>query len=121
MVGVVEGAGLPDENEPAFAQLQAAWSRDLEPSIPIVALNWRSWRLIYDARLPERPQLFDKEMDPGEQRDLASAEPEVVDELLARVQRYLSRTDAPWGDETPVIEIDEMQLQQLRAIGYGVP
>ena len=87
----------------------------------MVAMNSGRWRLHYDARFPDRPQLFDKEADPAELRDLAGREPEVVEELMAGVHSYLERTDAPWGEDAPVIEIDDMQLQQLRAIGYGVP
>jgi hypothetical protein len=33
---------------------------------------------------------------------------------------YLQSRPPPWGDETPTIEIDEMQMNQLRALGYGV-
>ena len=112
---------LKDEDVLAFAQLQSDWSLDPEEGHPIVALNSDRWRLVYDARLPERPQLFDKETDPRELRNLAAQEPEIVEELLAKVQSYLERTDAPWGEAAPVIEIDDMQLLQLRAIGYGGP
>ena len=28
---------------------------------------------------------------------------------------------APWGVETPTLEMDEIQLNQLRALGYALP
>jgi hypothetical protein len=26
----------------------------------------------------------------------------------------------PWGTDAPTVEIDEMEMDQLRALGYGV-
>ena len=126
LVAAIENAGRagvePEADVPAFAELLANWSRSREEGSqkPIVALNSDRWRLVYDGRVPERPQLFDKEADPAELRDLAAQEPEVTGELMAHVQRYLERSDSPWGGKAPIVEIDDMQLQQLRAIGYGV-
>lgn len=113
------------EDAPAIAHLQAAWSEDPgdvdAASKALVALNSDRWRLHYDARFPDSPQLYDKQEDPAELRNLAGQEPEVVEDLMAMIEEYLEQTDAPWGEEASVIEIDEMQLRQLRAIGYGVP
>ena len=77
------------------------------------------WRLIYDETKPGYLELFDKQTDPREQRNVAAAHPERTADLLAKVEAYLAHSEAPWG-ESPLIEIDEMQLKQLRAIGYGV-
>jgi arylsulfatase A-like enzyme len=125
MLAAIEAAAQEsdsdEQDELAFAQLQAAWARDPEESYPLVAMNSDRWRLLYDGRRPERPQLFDKQTDPEEKHDLADREPEVVEELTTLLEAYLARTDSPWGEAAPVIEIDDMQLQQLRAIGYGVP
>ena len=120
IVAAAERRSAPEGDSTAFAQLQAGWSLDPEESNPIVAFNQDRWRLVYDGRMPDRPQLFDKENDPAESRNLAQNEPEVVEDLSAGVERYLEMNEAPWGDAAPVIEIDDMQLQQLRAIGYGV-
>jgi choline-sulfatase len=115
------GRGTPEPGVPrtAVAHLDSAWANDPETDQPIVALNWADWRLVWDARIPDRPQLFDKRSDPMEAKDLASTEPDVTKDLVARVQEYLEDNNSPWGGEAPVIEIDDMQLQQLRAIGYG--
>ena len=54
-----------------------------------------------------------------EQRDLAEEHPEVAERLNALAGDYLRSPPPPWG-EAPTVEIDEMQLHQLRALGYGV-
>ncbi len=46
--------------------------------------------------------------------------PEVLAEMNAAAGEYLDSRPPPWGDETPMLELDEVQLQQLRALGYGV-
>ena len=39
---------------------------------------------------------------------------------VIEVEAYLASRPPPWGDDAPTVEIDEMQLNQLRALGYGV-
>ena len=33
---------------------------------------------------------------------------------------YLDSPPPPWGDDAPSVEVDEMLMNQLRALGYGV-
>lgn len=115
------GTSSDGQARSAVAHLDSSWSQDPTTGKPIVALNWDRWRLIWDARIPTQPKLFDKLEDPQELRDIASREPSHTRDLVARVEAYLDDTAAPWGESAAVIEIDDMQLQQLRAIGYGVP
>ncbi len=115
-----KGADASTEST-AIAHLDSNWSRDPSEGKPIVALDSGRFRLIWDARVPSRPQLFDKTVDPRELRDVSAREPDRVTALVENVEAYLERQDAPWGEAAPLIEIDDMQLQQLRAIGYGVP
>ena len=56
------------------------------------------WRLIYQSSESES-QLFDKQVDPREQVDIASEEPEIVSKLTEQVETYLARDEAPWPDE----------------------
>ena len=32
-----------------------------------------------------------------------------------------SASEPPWKDAAPTLELDELQLNQLRALGYAVP
>jgi hypothetical protein len=36
------------------------------------------------------------------------------------VDRYLEESSAPWGVGPDTIELDEMRLNQLKALGYRV-
>ncbi len=68
---------------------------------------------------PRRAELYDLRLDPREQRDIGDEQPEVEARLLALAEEYLERPPPEWG-ETPDVELDEAQLQQLRALGYQV-
>ena len=108
------------ETDVAFAQIDQTWGKtDLDPR-PMVAHNQGPWRLIYRAASPRLSELYNKVDDPKEQVNLATAEPEVLAEMNKAAGEYLESPAPPWGDETPMLELDEVQLQQLRALGYGV-
>jgi arylsulfatase A-like enzyme len=108
-----------DDDGVAFAQIDQRWGRVRESPRPMVAVNQGRWRLMYRAGVPKQSELYDKREDPREQRDLAAENPEVAQALNEMALGYLKSPPPPWG-EAPVIEIDEMQLNQLRALGYGV-
>ena len=119
-------AGLNSEVESSegtayrFAQLDANWAKLSQPELPLVAIEDDRWRLLYNGAAEGRVQLFDRSIDPGELVNVASGNPDVVKRLQAELEAYLGNRSAPWGGEAPVMEIDEMQLQHLRAIGYGI-
>ena len=68
----------------------------------------------------ENDQLFDAESDAAELRNIIEAQPEIAAKLKAEIDQYLTQTP-PWGTDTETIEMDEMQLNQLRALGYKIP
>lgn len=124
LVPAIEAAARGDSielaSDLAFAQIDFSWGViDEEEKPTIVSITDDPWRLIYNETRPGYLELFNKDKDPLEQRNVAEANRRKAADLLVEVQEYLSRDEAPWG-ESPLIEIDEMQLKQLRAIGYGV-
>jgi arylsulfatase A-like enzyme len=52
------------------------------------------WKLVWNAMLPPKVELFDLEADPSEATDVSAANPEKVAELQARVVD-LARSMAP--------------------------
>ena len=68
----------------------------------------------------DEDQLFDSTTDVEEMEDVIAAEPEVANLLKEEIDRYLD-TEPPWGTELQTLEIDEIQLNQLRALGYKIP
>jgi arylsulfatase A-like enzyme len=76
------------------------------------------WKLIH---VPGRPQgenlLFNLELDPQEERDMAAARPEVLSTLLAHLEGFLAE-DSDHVEREPDTPLREEDLEQLRALGY---
>jgi arylsulfatase A-like enzyme len=120
IAAAAQGEPPPESDGLAFAQIDQRWARTREKPQPMVAVNQGRWRLLYRSNLPAQSELYDKSQDPWEQRDLAADRPGVTAKLNELAVGYLDSPPPPWGDDAPVIEIDEMQMNQLRALGYGV-
>ena len=83
----------------------------------MVAVSDGRYRLLKRAR-DETGELYDRSLDPLEQRDLASEQPEVLTRLSAELERYLEEGEPPWG-AAPDVELSDSELEQLRALGYA--
>ena len=58
--------------------------------------------------------------DPRERKDVFADRPEVVARLRQMASDYL-QLQPTWNEAAPNLEMDEMQLNQLRALGYKIP
>ena len=113
------GQQAADGTRPRFAHLDRTWGRiGIEPD-PIVAVTSGPLRLIHPANRPGASELFDHATDPREQEDIARREPQAVAPLAEHATSYLASPPAPWGKAAEV-EVDELNLGQLRALGYVV-
>ena len=71
---------------------------------------------------PPRLELFDASEDPDELKNVVDEHPELVERLTGLTRAYIDHSPTPpWGDAAPALEIDEIQLNQLRALGYQIP
>ena len=64
-------------------------------------------------------ELYDVARDPKETQDLSERRPEDLKRLRALADAHLE-SRPPWG-EAPRLELDEMELNNLRALGYKLP
>jgi arylsulfatase A-like enzyme len=103
----------------AYAELDRTWGTQGAAPDPIVAVIEGPYRWIQPLAGPAAGQLFDHRDDPREQHDVAAREPETAARLRARVAAYSSFPPATWGAPAEV-ELDQMRLEQLRALGYVV-
>ena len=113
----------PEAAPPAFAHIEQGWGNRQEASSPQIAVVKDGFRFML-ARSPrgeEREELFDANTDPLERRNVIEEHPEVAARMRALADDYFESRAAPWGVETPSIELDEMELNQLRALGYAIP
>jgi hypothetical protein len=67
-----------------------------------------------------REELFDAKSDPLEQHNLVAERSEDTARLRALADQYLG-SGLSWSEAPPTLELDEVQLNQLRALGYAVP
>jgi arylsulfatase A-like enzyme len=93
---------------------------------PAVAVRSGDWKLVhYRAEKEARShggaiELFDLADDPGEKKNLAAANPKVVEYLRGAIDDWL-RTTPGLGQEGGTIEIqdlDEQTKEMMRALGY---
>ena len=110
--------GTPGKEPVAIAHLDQTWGRTQQEPSPIVALTRGEFRLIHHENQPERVELYALEDDPRESQNVAEIHPEAAADLAAEAERYLEQDAVPWAEGTPTVELDEMLLHQLRALGY---
>jgi hypothetical protein len=84
----------------------------------MVAVSEGSYRLIHRAAAG-RGELYDRAADPREQVDVGGEQPEVLARLTSLAEAYLERPPAPWK-EAPAVELEDAELEQLRALGYAI-
>ncbi len=119
---VLDAAAGNDDGEsdrPIFAQLDRSWGQVEADSNPTLTMVKGPYRLMQWLKNPARTELFDRSEDPKEQVNIAVREPELVDALKAEVEAFLAKPKSEWA-EAPEIELDEMRINQLRALGYAI-
>ena len=112
-----------DGERPAIAHLDRNWGKRQRDPAPMVAVSDGSFRFVRVAGTDGdvREELFDASADARELRNVAEEQPEVASRMRSLVRGYLEGPPPPWGEEAPALEIDEVQLNQLRALGYSLP
>ena len=119
-IAAAAGRGSADD-EARFAHIDQSWGRKKDKPQPMVAVTEGPYRLVYRSagRGARRAELYKYESDRRESRRIDAAEPEVRKHMMDLANAYLEQEKASWGD-APQIELDDAQLQQLRALGYQV-
>jgi choline-sulfatase len=118
ILAAARGEPAPARDGARFAHIDQAWGRTREPPRPMVAVSEGPYRLIQRAEAGPG-ELYDRAADPREQVDIAAEQPEVQARLAALANEYLKRPPAPW-QAAPAVELEEDELEQLRALGYAI-
>jgi arylsulfatase A-like enzyme len=122
ILAAARGETAPADGRPAYAHLDQRWGqRDVEPA-PTVAVVDGGFRFV-ESVTPRgtREELFDTKTDQRERNDLSAEQPEEATRLRDLARGYLESEPAPWANRTGTLELDELELNQLRALGYAVP
>ena len=86
----------------------------------MVSLTDGDSRLILQGDQPISVEFYDSSTDPWEVTNRAAESPAELQPMVEWIDRYLNDSEPPWGVESPTIEVDELRLNQLRALGYRV-
>jgi len=119
VLAALEGRVLPT-TEPAFAHLDRSWGRvGVEPRW-IIAATDPPYRLIFHPDGKQANELYDLATDPRERQNRYESDPETAARLEKSAREYAARKRAGWAAEKKTIELDDMMMGQLRAIGYAI-
>lgn len=111
--------GTPDDL--AYALLDQTWgSQGVKPQPSIAVVDGPLRYVIGKETGKWHGALFDASVDPAELTDLASEQPDTALHYKGIVEDHL-RQKPSWSSSAPELEIDEMELNQLRALGYQIP
>jgi arylsulfatase A-like enzyme len=113
------GAKVRDEIFCHFPHPEAHGEYEMMPAItpatPASSLRRGGWKLIRfycdNADQTDRYELYNLVADPGERHDLAAAQPDQVKQLAARLEHYLSDTEAVIPKANPAFNPNAKPLQ----------
>lgn len=112
-----------EEQPPLIAHLDTTWGQRVKTTAPMVSVVDRRFRYLahYDAKGElSREELYDRQHDGKSELVDRLADEADVAERMREVSRSYVESEPAWSPKDP-LEIDEMQLNQLRALGYQVP
>jgi arylsulfatase A-like enzyme len=122
ILAAARGELPPDDGEPAIAHLDRRWSRPFGTPAHTVAVSRQGLRYVSMPPLRSsglvREELFDSDSDPLERRNVLEERSEEAKRLREAADAYLA--SGPVWETPPTLELDEIQLNQLRALGYVV-
>ena len=106
---------------PVFAQLERGWGGPSREPASLVSVTDRNLRLLATLSGEAAARaLRPRRRSDRAASDLAGADPEAVERLRALVDDYAANANPPWGVAPREVELDELRLNHLRALGYVV-
>ncbi|MDP6977626.1 MAG: sulfatase [Myxococcota bacterium] len=119
IVAAATGTEAPAADRTGMAYLEMGWGkRNIEKQVTVSVADdsLRYVRTPIEVDLVE--QLFDASLDPAELKNLSETEAATLARLRSIADEKLA--EPPIFGEMPTREISEMELNQLRAIGYDI-
>jgi arylsulfatase A-like enzyme len=120
ILAAARGEGDGGSPRPIFAHLDRRWGKSEEDSDPLVSVTEGSLRLLWPTNEPGEIELYDLASDPRETQNLAGARPADRDRLAQEAKTHVESALIPWGKAPGAVQLDELRLNQLRALGYVV-
>ena len=105
---------------PVFAQLTRGWGNPGAPARPLVSVTHAGKRLMVDLDDSEKVEYYDRSVDVAETHDMWEERREEAQALRDLVVHYQEEARSPWGVAPEEVELDELRLNHLRALGYVI-
>ena len=102
-----------------FAHLDRRWG-STKLSDPLVSVTDGDLRLMWWPDRPRRTQLFNIAEDPAELKNIYREDDPDSQRLVEMARQHFEGGRRPWGVEPSEVELDELRLNQLRALGYVI-
>jgi choline-sulfatase len=120
ILAIARGEAPPAADHTVIAQLDQNWGRPgVDPQNMVAVLDDEYRYVRVDQHSGRIEQIFDYREDPAEMRDRLGDKPDGLANLQQIAETYLGQ-QPPWGS-SPRREINELELNQLRALGYALP
>jgi arylsulfatase A-like enzyme len=114
-----EPGPAPGGERLGIAQLDRRWGSSKETD-PMVSVTDGDRRLVWRVLRPERSELYDLATDPGEHENLYDPQQPESQRLQEEARQYYESGKSPWGVAAVEVEVDELRLNQLKALGYVI-
>jgi arylsulfatase A-like enzyme len=112
-------AGGEETERALYSQLDRSWGKVGADPRPTLSMVKGPYRLNYSSERPERVELYDRSVDPKEQRNISATQPEIAAALRLEAEAFLAEPKTNW-EIAPEVELTEMHQAQLRALGYVI-
>ncbi|MBK7948529.1 MAG: sulfatase [Deltaproteobacteria bacterium] len=118
ILAAVEGAESTGDDEVSVAFLDENWGTPGGDRLAAVSVIDGSFRYVSGSALNGRPYEVLLSNEDGQKANRLAANPEAAELLRTKAREILDQTSA---FESKEIKLDQMQLDQLRALGYQLP
>jgi arylsulfatase A-like enzyme len=118
--GAKRDQDLEKLERPIFSELDRRWGNGNAEPNPLVSVTDDQLRVFVPMNEPDDTELYDWASDPTEQNDQAAERSEEVATYRGLAERYVADDEPPWGVGAGTVELEEMQLNQLKALGYRI-
>jgi arylsulfatase A-like enzyme len=105
---------------PVFAYIDRKWGNGKVDPDPLVSVTDGRTRVFIPVKKPDEAEIYDRVDDHDEKTNVAAERPEDLASYQELVERHLASDDPPWGTAAGTVELEELQLNQLKALGYRI-
>lgn len=117
LLPVLRDEGNVSDNRTVFSQSAAKTGRDIYPDHRLTGVRTDRWKFITSANDIVEIKLYDLDTDPGEQENVADANPHLIEQFQTRVDEHYEQDAYTLYDIAEAVDTGEVG-NRLQALGY---